>query len=760
MTTNPPWTLAIDFGTSFTVAAVKHDGRPPQAIDIDGDRRMPTVVHVDDDGTIHIGRVADDLASARPGQTLRAPKRRLGDPAPVVLGGHPYQVVDLVAAVLRHVCDEAVRHEGSTPVAVRLTHPATWSRPRLARLLEAAAKAGLPDPMLIAEPVAAAMSYASEVAVADDAYVAVYDLGGGTFDTTVLKAHDGRFTVVGRPGGDANLGGELFDELLVNMVGERLDPDVWEQLQVSDDLAWRQAAAALRSEVRRAKEALTAAPYAELLLPLPGGLVNQRLRRDELESIVSPYVEESVRVLLQCVRDADVEPQALAAVYLVGGASRMPIIERTLAQALGDVPVSRRGDPKTAVALGATQAEPSGSILDLQAAGGRITLESNPGPVGLAPPAPPARPAPPAPHEPKATTTEPKATTSALPLSASTTVIDSGATVVEPSGATVVDAPPASGPAPPNPPTGAVAASGPAAATGPRSRTPILVGAAVAVGLVLGAIAVVATRGGEKTAGGPPTTPLPATVGNGPGIGSIGSLKPATTAGPLTTTGSTVATSPKTTATAVPSPTSAPPAATTTAAPAIDPAPDALTAAEVNATPLTLDEVNSVNGNPQWVTGTYQPSTEPFCGLPAPDAALESHTVASRGSGLDYVEADTSAYSYATVDDLVLNYEAVLKAANECPVPTLVNGGITFTIKPSAPVERSIPLVDRAVVFLYSAEAAGYPSINQLVGIVAKGRSAVVFAYGVLGHALTQSDVDTATKLFTLLATKLVGAMS
>ncbi len=122
-------------------------------------------------------------------------KNRLGDQAPVVLGGRPYQVVQLVAALLRTVYDEAVAQMGEPPTEVRLTHPATWNRPRLNRLLEAAAKASLPNPALVPEPVAAALSYASESGVPEGAHLVVYDLGGGTFDTAVVTRAGGGFEV-------------------------------------------------------------------------------------------------------------------------------------------------------------------------------------------------------------------------------------------------------------------------------------------------------------------------------------------------------------------------------------------------------------------------------------------------------------------------------------------------------------------------------------------------------------------------------------
>ena len=94
-----PWILSIDFGTSYTSVAAKVGDRVPEVIEIGGDRRMPSVVLVEAGGNIVLGRTADDLSGSNPAGTLRAPKNRLGDQAPVVLGGRPYPVVQLVAAL-------------------------------------------------------------------------------------------------------------------------------------------------------------------------------------------------------------------------------------------------------------------------------------------------------------------------------------------------------------------------------------------------------------------------------------------------------------------------------------------------------------------------------------------------------------------------------------------------------------------------------------------------------------------------------------
>ncbi len=395
-----PWILAIDFGTSYTVAAAKVGDRQPEVIEVGGERRMPSVVMVESSENVVVGRPADDLSGSNPASTLRAPKNRLGDQAPVVLGGRPYQVVQLVASLLRQVYDEAVRQMGGPPSEVRLTHPATWNRPRLNRLLEAAAKAGLPEPRLVPEPVAAALSYASDVGVPEGAFVVVYDLGGGTFDTAVVTARGGGFSIVGRPGGDQTIGGELFDELIVNHIGERLPADAWELIQVADEPQWQRVAASLRNESRRAKEILSAHPYADVIVPLPDGLVQQRVTRDEFDDLVQPYIDETVTLLQRCIGNAGLDANQLAGIYVVGGASRSPIVERLVQQSFPGVPVSRRGDPKTSVALGAVRAVRTASASAPPAAD-RTTQEAAPHtadqPLLFGPPSDPGATAPPRP---------------------------------------------------------------------------------------------------------------------------------------------------------------------------------------------------------------------------------------------------------------------------------------------------------------------------------------------------------------------------
>ncbi len=353
------WTLSIDFGTSSTIAVGSRADGTRELIEIDGDRRMPSVAFLDDDGTWVVGRSAVDLASGRPDRAVRVPKRRLGEQTPIVVGGRPVSAVSVCAEILRVAAAAATLQMGSEPSMVRLTYPATWNRPLRNKLLQAATEAGLATPTLIPEPVAAAHALPLDVPIGS--HVAIYDLGGGTFDTTVVRKTDVGFTVVGRPTGDPAFGGELFDEIIRNDIGEQLDPDAWDELQVSDELPWRRSSVQLLAECKRVKEAMSSHRYGVVIASLPNGVTELRLDRERLDSLVAPFVDESVDVLARGIEQAGLTTDDIFVVHLVGGASRMPIVIERIREAFPGVRVEQLGDPRTAAALGAPLAEASSS---------------------------------------------------------------------------------------------------------------------------------------------------------------------------------------------------------------------------------------------------------------------------------------------------------------------------------------------------------------------------------------------------------------
>ncbi len=352
------WTLAIDFGTTATSAATLAGGEV-QVVRIDSDDRMPSMVFWrepdgEKPGELLLGDVADRWAPLAPDCLERAPKRRIGDRF-LKLGSAEIRVTDAIGAILRKVADAATATRGTAPAHVRLTHPARWAQdgPELDQLREAARIAGLPEPSFVAEPVAAAIHFATaELAVGE--FVAVYDFGGGTFDTAVLQRVDGGFEVVGEPGGDEQLGGQDFDDRLYRFLGSRLEPQEWERLRTSRDSGWPQANRELLREARRAKEHLSHSADAPVWVPSP---VNRDIlvNAEQLRELIADDVESTVDELERTIRHAGLEPAELAAVYIAGGSSRIPLVASMISERLGKVPQTL-DDPKTVVARGAARA--------------------------------------------------------------------------------------------------------------------------------------------------------------------------------------------------------------------------------------------------------------------------------------------------------------------------------------------------------------------------------------------------------------------
>jgi molecular chaperone DnaK (HSP70) len=345
------WVLAVDFGTSNTTAAFADDGGAPQLLQVENSQYLPSVVVADGEGNLLTGKVADRQAVMYPERAERVPKRALVAGGQVVLEGRPFPAEALAGAVLSKVYAEAVRfHGGTAPGTVVLTHPARWGEPLRERLRAAAGLAGMRDPVLLAEPEAAAWYYAPPVA---GQLVAVFDLGGGTLDTAVLKAAGGGFVTAGPPGGDAHLGGEDFDALLLEWVGEQArkrDAGLWAEL---DGPRAARDRAHLRRDVTAGKEALSELTTYEV--PVPGFAEGIHVRRPDLEELIGEPAGRAVAEMARTIAAVGITPGQLAALYLTGGSSRIPLIAQRLGEALGVVP-QLRGDPKAAVVLGALTA--------------------------------------------------------------------------------------------------------------------------------------------------------------------------------------------------------------------------------------------------------------------------------------------------------------------------------------------------------------------------------------------------------------------
>ncbi|GAB3896365.1 hypothetical protein GCM10029964_077600 [Kibdelosporangium lantanae] len=320
--------LAVDFGTSNTVAALRVDGGPARLLLFDGWPVLPSAVLRGRDGTLVVGQAALRGARLEPARFEPYPKERVDDNE-VLLGDAPVPVVALIAAVLRRVATEAQAVD-----RVVLTHPANWYSTRRSVLLAAAHAVGWHDVRLVAEPVAAA---AQGMDVPLGHVVAVFDMGGGTTDVAVLRRTGAGWDVLAEAG-LPDLGGRDLDQLLLQHL--RVD-----HLAHGTDVAGRRAARALAEDVRAGKETLSQYPQTDIPMPPPAPDVH--LTRAELEGVVEPAVRRAVDLLVGTVSGTPV-----SAVFLVGGATRMPLVARMIGQRLGLVPTIVDA-PETTVALGA-----------------------------------------------------------------------------------------------------------------------------------------------------------------------------------------------------------------------------------------------------------------------------------------------------------------------------------------------------------------------------------------------------------------------
>ncbi len=473
------YTLGIDLGTTFTAAAVCRDGHADICPLGSRTAAIPSVVLLREDGSALVGEPANRRALHEPDRVAREFKRRFGDSTPLILGGTPYSPEALTARLLSAVVEEVSTREGGPPSTVCLCHPANWGPFKTDLLQQAVRLADLTLPVtLVTEPEAAAVFYTHEQRIAVGETLGVYDLGGGTFDAAILRRTATGFDVLGRPEGIERLGGIDIDAAVYGHVaralGGRLDD------LDDEDPAAVAAVARLRQECTDAKEALSSDTDVTIPVILPGHTTDIRLTRAELETLIRPALYDSIGALRRALASADVTPEQLHSVLLVGGSSRIPLVAQLVGAELAR-PVAVDAHPKHAVALGAAWLATG----DAAAASTRT-----PSPAPVATPAVPAvaAPATPAPAAPAPATPAPAVLpaaavapaarthtpTIALPAAAPVRSASSPSLAATGSGATVADRSSAGAPRSPSAgdPTLHLAALFPAGSGGGRGPAP------------------------------------------------------------------------------------------------------------------------------------------------------------------------------------------------------------------------------------------------------------------------------------------------
>ncbi|HZE40680.1 MAG TPA: Hsp70 family protein [Stackebrandtia sp.] len=344
--------LAIDFGTSNTVAVLARGDGAPEPLLVDGFPVLPSTVFNTRDGRLLVGRDAQRASASDPARCEPNPKRRIDDTS-VLLGDREFAVPELIGAVLRRVWDEARRVNGTGVDRLVLTHPVNWGERRLGLLRAAADAAGVPvRPTLIPEPVAAAHRFAADSVerVGPGRFGLVYDLGAGTCDITLIR-HRGTAFETGHTDGLPDVGGLDIDYALVALLRQWYPRgDIWRRLESPDTPADRRHRRLLWEDVRTTKELLSRESSASVFIPLLE--VDTHLTRTELEDVARPLIRRTIDVATRVAAMADGGVQAI---YLTGGASRMPLVATEMLRALG-VPAIVAEQPELVIASGAVRA--------------------------------------------------------------------------------------------------------------------------------------------------------------------------------------------------------------------------------------------------------------------------------------------------------------------------------------------------------------------------------------------------------------------
>src|SRR5437660_7988213 len=364
--------IGIDLGTTNSVVAVVEGGNPTVIPNQEGSRLTPSVVGFTKDGEILVGQVAKRQAITNPENTVLSIKRFMGrryDEAQEEIKKVPYKVVmasngdvrieirgkqysppEISAMILRKLKEAAEAYLGQTVTQAVITVPAYFNDSQRQATKDAGKIAGLEVQRIINEPTAAALAYGLDKK--NDEQIAVYDLGGGTFDISILEIGQGVFEVKAT-NGDTHLGGDDFDQRVMDWIAEEFKKDNGIDLRKD-----RMALQRLKEAAERAKIELSTTVQTEINLPFitadasgPKHLV-LTLTRAKLESLVADLVERTLGPCRQAMQDAGASANDINEVILVGGQTRMPKVQETVKSLFGKEP-HKGVNPDEVVAVGA-----------------------------------------------------------------------------------------------------------------------------------------------------------------------------------------------------------------------------------------------------------------------------------------------------------------------------------------------------------------------------------------------------------------------
>ncbi len=342
--------IGIDLGTTNSAMAVLEGGQAEIIANAEGERVTPSVVAFSKEGERLIGQVAKRQAVTNAQRTIRSIKRKMGSTHRVNIDGKNYSPEEISAMILQKLKKDAESYLGGEVKQVVITVPAYFSDSQRQATKDAGKIAGLEVLRIINEPTAAALAYGLDKG--EDQAILVFDLGGGTFDVSILELGDGVFEVKATSGNNL-LGGDDFDKLVVDFLAEDFKSKEGVDLR-KDPIALQR----LNEAAEKAKIELSSVTTTEINLPFITATqegpkhLNITLTRAKFEELIGDLVEKTMGPTRQALKDANLKPEQIDKVILVGGSTRIPLVREAIKKVMNKEP-HQGVNPDEVVALGA-----------------------------------------------------------------------------------------------------------------------------------------------------------------------------------------------------------------------------------------------------------------------------------------------------------------------------------------------------------------------------------------------------------------------
>ncbi|MBQ8475942.1 molecular chaperone DnaK [bacterium] len=343
-------TIGIDLGTTNSVVAVMEGGKPTVIANAEGSRTTPSIVGFAKNGERLVGQLAKRQAILNPDNTIISIKRHMGEDYKKNIDGKDYTPQEISAMILRKLADDASNYLGEKVTSAVITVPAYFNDAQRQATKDAGKIAGLDVLRIVNEPTAAALAYGMEKEKAEK--VLVFDLGGGTFDVSILEIGDGVHEVLSTSG-DTHLGGDDFDQKIIDWLCDEFKKQ--EGIDLKND---KQAMQRLKEAAEKAKCELSSVVETNINLPFITADANGpkhmdfNLTRDKFEDLSHDLLERCKTPVERAIKDAGISKSELNEVVLVGGSTRIPAVQQLVKEYTGKEP-NQSVNPDEVVAVGA-----------------------------------------------------------------------------------------------------------------------------------------------------------------------------------------------------------------------------------------------------------------------------------------------------------------------------------------------------------------------------------------------------------------------